>query len=266
MLSSTSGLSVRHLEEKFHKLLKLEPPTLPRFDQAGVDEAFLLIDGLWFDKNFVLMVYRQRGNLKIIHISIAGREVGTKIAKDLRTVKRMLLIFTGVVSDGGKGIVLGVGIVFPHVPHQICLAHMHRDVINALGRYPKNESVKELKRLADHVWLIESKEALGWWKQELRNWIENNLAYLTETHRDETGRSWFIHAGVRKAVRIMARLSKTSFVFLDHPTMPKTTNELEASFGHLGQRWLRHKGLKKERWESFLNWFVYFYNKEKQIR
>jgi len=42
--------------------------------------------------------------------------------------------------------------------------------------------------------------------------------------------------------------------------MLKTTNELEAQFGHLEKRWLAHRGLKKLRWEQFLHWFVYFYN------
>jgi len=65
---------------------------------------------------------------------------------------------------------------------------------------------------------------------------------------------------------MLVKLPATSFVFLDHPTIPKTTNELEATFSHLGQRWIRHKGLKKERWESFLKWFTYFYNKEKSGR
>lgn len=45
--------------------------------------------------------------------------------------------------------------------------------------------------------------------------------------------------------------------------MPKTTNELEAQFGHLSIRWLAHRGLKTEKWEQFMKWFVYFYNKNK---
>ena len=48
--------------------------------------------------------------------------------------------------------------------------------------------------------------------------------------------------------------------------MPKTTNEIEATFGHLGQRWLAHRGLKTERWESFMKWFVYFYNLQKMTQ
>ncbi len=43
MLSSVSGLSVRYLEGEFHKLLLLDPPKLPRFDQTlsgRIDTAY----------------------------------------------------------------------------------------------------------------------------------------------------------------------------------------------------------------------------------
>jgi len=74
---------------------------------------------------------------------------------------------------------------------------------------------------------------------------------------------WYIHKGVRRAAAILKELPHTSFKFLDHPTMPKTTNEIEAQFGHLGKRWLAHRGLKTEKWEQFMKWFVYFYNQDK---
>lgn len=75
--------------------------------------------------------------------------------------------FTGIVSDGGTGIVGAVDKVFSHIPYQICLAHLHRGIIAAIDRYPRDEKVKDLKRLADHVWFIESKEALRWWREQL---------------------------------------------------------------------------------------------------
>lgn len=262
MLATSSGYSVRFLEKKFHALFLEMPPELPKLDQSPFLETFLLLDGLWLKRGFVLMAYRQSRNLQILHISVVGREAATKIAKDLKILKKQYA-FTGVVSDGGTGIVKAVGMVFPHIPHQICLAHMHRDVINAIGKYPKDERVQELKRLADHVWLIESKEALTWWEKEVKSWTSRYNEYLKEKRYDLTYRWWYIHKGVRRAVGILHSLPHSSFKFLDHPLMPKTTNELEAQFGHLGQRWLRHRGLKTERWESFMRWFVYFYNQEK---
>lgn len=267
MLSSVSGLSVRHLECEFHKLLLLDPPKLPRFDQSlsgRIDTAYLLIDGLWFGRWFVLMLYRQSGTLYLLHISIAGREASTKIVKDLKFIKEELkYTFTGSVTDGGTAICSAVDEVYPHAPHQICLAHMHRDIVNAIGRHSKDRRIEELINLANHIWFIESHEALKYWETNLKNWIRTNFFFLKEMRTDDLGKSWYIHKGVRKAVKILIKLPKTSFKFLDHPTMPKTTNEIEATFGHIGQRWLRHKGLKKTRWESYLKWFVYYYNIEK---
>lgn len=263
MLSDTSGLSVRYLEGEFHKLFKLDPPVLPRFDQSKFEVAYLLIDGLWFGRWFVLLVYRQSKTLYLLHISVAGREAQTKIVKDLKYIKEELKYrFAGGVTDGGTAVCSAFNEVYPNAPHQICLAHMHRQIMSAVGRYSKDIRIQELIGLANHVWFVESREALNFWKSKVKEWFFKNLNFLRETRTDETGRRWFVHKGVRKAVRIMMTLPKTSFEFLEHPTMPKTTNEIEATFGHIGQRWLRHKGLKKSRWEHFLKWFTYYYNQK----
>lgn len=262
-LSDISGYSIQHLSKKFHAYFLQPPPETPKLDQSTMEETFLLLDGLWLKRGFVLMAYRQSRNLRLLHISVVGREAASKIAKDLRYITVLGYQFTGVVSDGGKGIVSAVAEVFPHKPHQICLAHLHRDCINAIGRYPKSERVKDLKRLADHVWLIESKEALRWWQGEVAQWAESHNAFLKEKKYDLDYNWWFIHKGVRRALSILRSLPTTSFKFLDHPFMPKTTNELEAQFGHLGKRWLSHRGLKTETWEQFMKWFVYFYNQDK---
>lgn len=209
------------------------------------------------------MVYRQSGNLVILHIAIAGREVTSKISRDLKIVREMGYRFTGIVSDGGTGIIGAVNKVYPHIPHQICLAHLHRGIIAAIGRYPRDERVKKLKLLADHVWLIESKEALRWWEKQIEIWIKNYHTFLKERRYDIDYNWWYVHKGVRHAVATLKELPQTSFKFLDHPLMPKTTNEIEAQFGHLGKRWLAHRGMKRERWKDFLKWFVYFYNQEK---
>jgi len=263
-LSSLSGYSIPYLARKFHSFFASNPPELGFVDQSQMTVAYLLIDGLWFGRYFVLMVYRQSQNLTILHISSMKREVSSKIAVDLRYLTAAGYHFTGVVSDGGTGIVGAIERAFPHMPHQICLAHLLRDVSNAIGKYPKDDRIKALKILADLVWLINTHDELGEWIKLVREWETNNFRFLLETRKDaDTGQRWFIHKGARKALGILKRLPDTSFTFLNHDQMPKTTNELEATLGHVGRRWINHTGLKEERWEDFLNWFVYFYNQEK---
>lgn len=262
-LSAVSGYSIRQLARWFHFRLAVPPPPLPIIDQSSQTEAFLLIDGLWFGRWFVLMVYRQSKNLTIMRISVMGKEVSTKIKKDLLWLRDHYR-FTGIVSDGQTGIVKAVSEAYSHTPHQICLAHMHRDIVSAIGRKSADRHIRRLRHLADHVWLIESQEALRWWMTRVNAWYRANWEWLCETRKDaDTGERWYIHKGARKAFALLTRLPATSFKFLDHPLMPKTTNELEAQFKHLGKRWSIHSGLKEERWENFLRWFVYLYNKDK---
>ena len=252
---------MRTLEEKFHKLLDLKPPeNLP--PELLTEEVYLLIDGLWFGKRFCLMLYRRSKDKLLLRTSFMAKEYASLISKDLIALKEAGHRFTGVVSDGGTGVKKAIFKVFGHIPHQICMAHLHRQAVNALGRHPKDLNVKRLKELADWVWMIESKEALKWWKGEYHQWYLENLHYLNEYRRDEEGRWWYIHKGVRKAARTLVYLAYYSFVFLDHPLMPKTTNEIEASFGVMSTKKGVHKGLKRERIAGFLKWFVYFYNRK----
>ncbi|MBI4999154.1 transposase [Candidatus Gottesmanbacteria bacterium] len=258
-LSSWSGYSLRSLEAKFHQILTQGPPVveIPPLDK---EETYLLIDALWFGKRFCLMLYRHSKSKIILYASVLSREFGSLITKDLKILKSRYR-FSGIVSDGGTGIRNAVFKVFGHIPHQICLAHLHRDVINAIGRFPKDQRVKKLKRLANHIWLIESKEALFWWEGKLKDWTDKNRDFLREYRLDVDGHWWFIHKGVKKAVRILVSLPDTSFKFLDYPLMPKTTNELEGSISLISRKHNLHKGLKRERVKSFLKWFIYFYNR-----
>lgn len=259
-MSSWTKLTIQTLIVKFHEILLDDPPKLI-LPEITDDESYLLIDGLWFGKRACLMLYRHSKKKFIIHLSFLKREYGTQIARDLRILKERYR-FTAVVTDGGTGIRNAVFRIFGHIPHQICMAHLHRDIINAIGRFPKDQRVKELKKIADHIWLIESKEALDWWKGKLQKWINGNRDFLTETKHLDSGGWWFIHKGARKAVRILVSLPDTSFKFLSHPLMPKTTNALEGSISNISQKHIIHKGLKRERVNSFIKWFVYFYNRK----
>lgn len=263
MLTDDSGYSTRHLMRQFHLFLKEEPP-LCLLPPTPIRETFLLADGLWLKRWYVVMVYRRSKDLTILHLSIAGKEAASVIGRDLQHLKEERQFrFTGIVSDGGRGIVNAIQTVFPHTPHQICMAHMHRDAVSAMGRRPRDLRIQELKNLADHMWLIESREALSWWRKQVLDWHGRNYRFLLEHRRDDTGRWWYVHKGARRAYRILTVIPYTSFTFLSLPLMPKTTNELEAQFGHFGKRWLIHRGLKTERWEHFMKWFVYFYNLHK---
>lgn len=148
--------------------------------------------------------------------------------------------------------------MFGAIPHQICLAHVHRSLISCLGVHPKEPETKALRVLADEVWRLRTTSELKEWNRQLKGWIRTHQKYLLAYHTDETGRWWYAHTRVRKAVRILKTIPKKSFVFLGRDNMPKTTNELEGIFSNLTVKWLLHRGLSQNKWPHFLLWFLYF--------
>lgn len=254
--------SLSTLKRKVDHLLETTPPVLvlPKVDQEG--ETYLILDGRWFGKRICLMLYRQSKSKLILYASFMSKEYGSLILKNLKELDTQGYRFTAIVSDGGTGIKKAVIKMYGQIPHQICMAHIHRQATNAIGKHPKEERMRELKKLADHMWLVESEEARGWWKDQVNAWIKTNGMYLGETRWDTTGHWWYIHSGARKSVRSIKTAYEECFTFLDHPLMPKTTNEIEATIGNLSMKHLIHRGMKREKLQPFIAWFIYFYNRK----
>ena len=259
-LEKVYRVNKRTMMRKFHRMLEEEPPELI-IPETKNEESNLIVDGKWTGKKEVMKNYRRSDSRGILHILFLKKEYGSQIARDLEYLKSLGYKFTCVVSDGGTGIGKAVRKVFGNIPHQICMAHMHRMATLCLGKYPKDERIQQLKKLADHIWLLESPEARIWWVNELKTWGKTNWNYLVERRRDDLGRVWFAHKNARKSLRILLSASKHSFAFLDNPLLPKTSNHIEATIGVLGDKKRIHRGLKRSRNQGFMKWFVYFYNK-----
>jgi hypothetical protein len=260
-LADQSGFSSKTLQRYVHQQLEEKTPylNLPTF---LVRPYYLILDGLWFEKEFVLMIYRISGLPFIIHHSFMKKEWGFKIARDLEYLKNLGYDPDGVVSDGGTGITKALKKAFPFRPHQRCLVHVHRQASLGVGKKPKDKRLQQLKKLVDHLFLIESQETLIWWTEELLRWIRVNQDYLKEyTHDATRGRWWYTHPGVRKTIQILLNAPSQSFVFTQgHPLCPRSTNEVEGINAILSRRFSVHSGLSIKRWQLLLSWFIYFRN------
>lgn len=250
------------MEKAFHKYLDQLPPSL-KLPLPTREEQYLIYDGLWFGKKLCLLAYRIYQDPLIIYASTRKSERASQIDTDLKQIKSSGYQIDGVIIDGGTGVVNGKKAVFPNTPLQICLAHVHRQASIGLGRYPKDYRLQRLRSLTDHLFLIESKEALRWWLNEVKAWGQVHRDYLNEiTHDSVHHKWWFKHRNARKTLRLLFQASKTSFTFLSYPLMPKTTNGIEGIFTNTRIKWLIHRGLKRSRWPNYLLWFIYFRNKQ----
>lgn len=262
-LAKKNQVTKRTLINWFHIFFKQDPPCL-KLPSLDKDYIYLMIDGKWKGNKYVTMLYRRSDIKTILHVSTMKKEYASLIKKDLQYLVEKGFDCNGVVSDGGTGITKAVSQVFPHYHHQRCLAHLHRQYTSALGQSPRDVNLQDLKRLVDHMFLIESKAALKDWLVWVKQWYQRNTSYLYERRRDDIGRTWFAHPKARKVIFGLLKAAKTSFHFLSCPLMPKTTNCVEASIGIIADKKRIHRGLKQIRQPQFIKWYIYFYN-QKQL-
>jgi len=62
------------------------------------------------------------------------REHSGPIGRGLQCLTDKGYRFTAIVSDGGTGIKKAILKHYGQIPHQVCMAHIHRDMSNALGK------------------------------------------------------------------------------------------------------------------------------------
>ena len=62
-------------------------------------------------------------------------------------------------------------------------------------------------------------------------------------------------------------ISKSNlFQYIDNPGLPRTTNSLEAFFGHVKDQLRLHRGLSETRVDNFIKWYLYFNDEKKKNR
>ncbi len=222
-----------------------------------------MYDGLWFGKEFVFMAYKYAWSSPILHYSFLPSERSSLIRKDLIQMQDKGYDFHGFVTDGGSGVCKAINDTFLQPIHQVCLQHVYRKAIKGIGNKPKEDCVKDLRALADLVWSVKTKQDFTYWSNQLLNWSIDNKRYLLEKRRDTKGRWWYTHRSAKRAIAILLNARFNSFEFTKYQSLPKTTNQIESIFSVIRRRFLTHRGLKKERWRSFLSWYIFFWNKNK---
>lgn len=103
VLSRWSKIPSTTLRYHFNQLLGEDPP-FTDMPLITTDQRYLLTDGLWFGRLFVLMVYKLTSDTGILHASIAKKEWSYHIVRDLQLIRTRGVVLTGIVSDGATSI------------------------------------------------------------------------------------------------------------------------------------------------------------------
>jgi putative transposase len=119
------------------------------------------------------------------------------------------------VTDGHDGLLAGVVQVFAATPHQRCLVHKQRNVLNAIPRRERAAVQAEL---------------VGIWQQP------SKLEAITQLAAENRQ----IEQALSRAVRSLAEEEEKTLTFYEFPQSMhrhiQTTNAIESLFSNVGQR------------------------------
>ena len=259
-ISGASGYSSRQLHRWFDEYLD----EYPTWNIKTTAPVYLLIDGTYYSDSHCLIVYRAGNLRRTLFYRFARAEDDDEIASDLMAIREMGYEIAGITTDGGDNIVRAAEYVYPSVPRQRCMIHVRRECLNRITLQPRSPEARALKDLVLRIGDVRTANDRLWWLRSFRDWDELNAAFACEKAARPGGQTYFVRDDLRKAYVHLKRAIPNLFTFVDHPGLPKTTNALEAFFGHLKDQLRLHRGLSETRVDNFIKWYLYFNDEKKK--
>ena len=260
-ISKASGYSSRQLHRWFDEYLD----EYPTWTIKTTTPVYLLIDGTYYSNNHCLIVYRAENIKRTLFYRFTRAEDDDEIASDLVNIRSMGYKVIGITTDGGDNIVRGVEYVYPDVPRQRCVVHVQRECLNSITLHPRSPEARLLRNLVMKLNDVRSTNDKLYWLNMYRRWAEDNAEYACEKGViHNTGQTYFIRNDLRKAYIHLRRAIPNLFQYIDNPGLPRTTNSLEAFFGHIKDQLRLHRGLSETRVDNSIKWYLYFNDERKK--
>ncbi len=260
-IAGRSGFSTRQLHRWFEEYLD----TSPSWTMNTSLPIYLLIDGTYYSDDHCLIVYRAENLKRTIYYRFTKKEDDDEIASDLINIRSLGYNVIGITTDGGDNIIRAVQYVFPYVPRQRCVVHVQRECLASITRRPRSTEAKLFKNLIHDLSIIRTNNDKLWWLSKYSNWVEEYEEYVfqkgvvTYSHQE-----YYTHNDLRKAYVHLKRALPNLFTHIEHPGIPKTTNALEAFFGHIKDQLRSHRGLAEFKIDNFIKWYLFFNDQKKK--
>ncbi|MHB8914121.1 MAG: transposase [Minisyncoccota bacterium] len=167
-----------------------------------------------------------------------------------------------LVSDHQKGLRSAASFVFPDVPHQRCQAHIIRQALIWITKYPRSLAGRTLRVLVLRLSRIEREDDALMWIATLNRWYKYFKPFLDEKTEGPDGRKQHKHRYLRRATALMLGCAPEAFTFLVAPSVPKTSNHVEGGMNaDLKEHLHRHRGLPSERQRALVALFLNDWNR-----
>ena len=252
-MSRESNKSIDTLRRLFK--IFLDNPPIPKIKPNN--NCYLIIDGT-YTSDFCILNYLDNDLKYLQYYNIVKRENSREYTTDLKLLKQSGLNIVSITSDGQKGLIKAINIVFPNIIHQRCIIHIQRMSLIYLTRFPKTEAGISLRHWVKKLHEIDSYERQNFWIMQFEKWLKKYDLFLKEKSESLSGRKWYTHRSLRRTRSLIKNALPNMFHYLDNPEIPKSTNGLECRFSYLKNNLAIHRGLTNQNRRNFILWYNYF--------
>ena len=192
------------------------------------------------------------------------KERYSQIKEDLDNIQGLGIVIKAITCDGHKSILKAVKQSCSEAIIQRCLVHIHRESNIWLRQRPVNQQSKDLKRIVNLIFKINSTNDKLAWLKMFNTWYEDNKSYINEKKiNSDTGRWWYVHRALRRTAVMIQKAIPNMFHYMDEPIIPKSTNSIESFFGHLKDNMSIHRGMTHHNRKAFIQWYLHFKNQSR---
>ncbi len=189
---------------------------------------------------------------------LTKREALRDLKEDLQAIKDIGIEIESVTCDGAANIIKAVREVCPEAIIQRCTFHIANEICLWLTQKPQSEAARELRELVCYLSKVKSHEEAQLWMRAFIDWHSKYEEYINEKSVDEqSGRWWYTHKMLHRSASHIMRAMPNMFNYTRYPNVPKTSNSIEAFFGHLKDHLRLHRGLSDAHFKDFVKWYLF---------
>ena len=155
--------------------------------------------------------------------------------------------------DGNPQAIRVIKTLWPGIIIQRCLVHIQRQGLMWCRRYPKTVYARKLRDIFLQVTHIRTKEERDRFLESVIQWEYKYGQYVKI--QPAKGR---VFSDIKRARSMLLKALPDMFHYLDDSNISFTTNGLEGYFSRLKGHYRQHRGLRKNKLESYFNWYFYY--------
>jgi transposase-like protein len=224
------------------------------FDLPAI--RYLVYDATYFHKEHCLLSLMNALDQQMISQLYVKKESFLNAYPWFAHLKRQGLNPACITTDGERGILQAMKLVWPEAKLQRCLYHLERQGLSWLRTYPKTEAGRELRAIISTLSGIKSYEERDRFIESYLDWKKRNKDSVLSLPRTTVA-----FQDLKRTMTLLNNATPDMFYYLEDRHIHSTTNALEGFHSRLKADYQRHRGLSKEHRVRYLRWYSYFENR-----